>query len=310
VGDTCDANGQCVSGSDVWECPEQTACNVCQCDPDRGCVCEGINDEPEPTDADERWTICGPDDLDTNANGHLLMDDCEDPNGGADWDDDNDGLPNVWEEQGADLNCDGVIDIRFDVFDTAKKNLFWELDHMAAQPDHDHEPPDVTADSPHPGGVVKSLVITFDDQGIELKVDDQGAPFPHHDLTFLYRDEYPPFGTPTWSTFTELEAQNFDAPHRRGVYTYVPYVHEIFDRDPTNLGGKADIRGVKALISNQAPETLLHEKGHNMDLRHGGDEDRNYKTNYQSVMNYGVGALFNPDHASGRRPPMATTPIV
>ena len=32
--------------------------------------------------------------------------------------------------------------------------------------------------------------------------------------------------------------------------------------------------------------TLMHELGHNLNLRHGGDEDRNFKPNYNSIMNY------------------------
>lgn len=31
---------------------------------------------------------------------------------------------------------------------------------------------------------------------------------------------------------------------------------------------------------------FLHEFGHNLNLRHGGNENRNYKPQYQSVMNY------------------------
>lgn len=32
--------------------------------------------------------------------------------------------------------------------------------------------------------------------------------------------------------------------------------------------------------------TLMHEFGHSLGLRHGGDEDNNCKPNYVSVMNY------------------------
>jgi hypothetical protein len=32
--------------------------------------------------------------------------------------------------------------------------------------------------------------------------------------------------------------------------------------------------------------TIVHELGHNLFLRHGGDEDTNYMPNYNSVMNY------------------------
>lgn len=39
------------------------------------------------------------------------------------------------------------------------------------------------------------------------------------------------------------------------------------------------------LINFQAG-TIMHEFGHNLGLRHGGDEDTNYKPNYYSIMNY------------------------
>jgi len=38
--------------------------------------------------------------------------------------------------------------------------------------------------------------------------------------------------------------------------------------------------------SNRIGNTVLHELGHNLALRHGGFENRNFKPNYNSVMNY------------------------
>ena len=43
--------------------------------------------------------------------------------------------------------------------------------------------------------------------------------------------------------------------------------------------------GLNMLINMQA-STLMHEFGHNLGLRHGGNEDLNYKPNHYSVMNY------------------------
>jgi len=40
------------------------------------------------------------------------------------------------------------------------------------------------------------------------------------------------------------------------------------------------------LCQNFVVGTLMHELGHNLNLRHGGDEDENFKPNYLSVMNY------------------------
>jgi hypothetical protein len=51
--------------------------------------------------------------------------------------------------------------------------------------------------------------------------------------------------------------------------------------------GFATIAGIplNQLINMQA-STLMHELGHNLGLRHGGNEDTNYKPNYWSIMNY------------------------
>ncbi len=40
------------------------------------------------------------------------------------------------------------------------------------------------------------------------------------------------------------------------------------------------------LLTNWQASTIMHELGHNLNLRHGGDVDTNYKPNYWSIMNY------------------------
>lgn len=47
----------------------------------------------------------------------------------------------------------------------------------------------------------------------------------------------------------------------------------------------SNVASTNALINYQA-STLMHELGHNLDLRHGGDENFNAKPNYLSIMNY------------------------
>ena len=39
-------------------------------------------------------------------------------------------------------------------------------------------------------------------------------------------------------------------------------------------------------VVNRQASTIMHEFGHNLGLRHGGNEDVNYKPNYYSIMNY------------------------
>lgn len=62
--------------------------------------------------------------------------------------------------------------------------------------------------------------------------------------------------------------------------------------------------GLNMLVNLQA-STLMHELGHNLGLRHGGDENANYKPNHYSVMNYmyqfaGLSATPSSVHAAER----------
>ncbi|WP_157691740.1 hypothetical protein [Noviherbaspirillum autotrophicum] len=51
-----------------------------------------------------------------------------------------------------------------------------------------------------------------------------------------------------------------------------------------NLGGSS--AASQNMLINLQAGTLMHEFGHNLGLRHGGNEDANYKPNHYSVMNY------------------------
>ena len=51
-------------------------------------------------------------------------------------------------------------------------------------------------------------------------------------------------------------------------------------------------------ITNFQALTIMHELGHNLGLRHGGNEDVNYKPNYWSIMNYVYGRGLDPDPTS------------
>jgi hypothetical protein len=295
AGDTCDAFGTCVSGSEVWECPEQTACNVCTCDPDQGCVCEGIEGDG----------FCGPDDLDVE-NGALVFDDCDD-NDPLGWDRDDDGFPNLWEDDGADLNCDGAIDIPTSSFSPGP-DVFVEIDHMApGGPGDDHTPPSfddgllISADNDNNGvpDGMRSLRTTFEDQGVNLIVDEAGPVLPHVTVT-MFGDRAPRFGAPDWVTYSELRAVHFDAAHRRGVYRYLVVGHDVDFENNDEYSGKAGLGSDKAIVGYGLEvdpagmaKVELHEIGHTLGLEHGGFEEKNYKPNYLSVMNYGVQRLWD-----------------
>ncbi len=94
--------------------------------------------------------------------------------------------------------------------------------------------------------------------------------------------------------FAALKSANFAA-NRAGYVHYVLNVHRF--NLTSNSSGQAETPGDDMLISlrcfvteadavNDIGNTITHELGHNLGLGHGGDEDLNFKPNYNSVMNY------------------------
>jgi hypothetical protein len=91
--------------------------------------------------------------------------------------------------------------------------------------------------------------------------------------------------------YVNHKANNF-ATNRGGYfhYTMLPHYYN------TNSGssGQAEINGDDLIVSLRCSQfnttwvsnTIAHELGHNLNLRHGGFENCNYKPNYNSVMNY------------------------
>lgn len=90
--------------------------------------------------------------------------------------------------------------------------------------------------------------------------------------------------------FIAYKATHFAA-NRHGYFHYVFLPH----RHNTNgtSSGQAEQPGDDAIVSlycyaidRNVLHTIMHELGHNLFLRHGGNNDLNYKPNYNSVMNY------------------------
>lgn len=90
--------------------------------------------------------------------------------------------------------------------------------------------------------------------------------------------------------FKNHKGSNF-ASSRDLYFHYVLLPH----RYNTNSGssGQAELPGDDLIVSlycfntdKNVAHTILHELGHNLFIRHGGFENRNWKPNYNSVMNY------------------------
>lgn len=92
------------------------------------------------------------------------------------------------------------------------------------------------------------------------------------------------------SDFLNYKAANFAA-NRNGYFHYVLLPHRY--NTNSNSSGQAEVQGDDLIVSlycansnTNVANTIMHEVGHNLNLRHGGDNNCNYKPNYNSVMNY------------------------
>jgi len=224
-------------------------------------------------------------------------------------DTDGDGLLDGWEICGYDEDGDGTMDVNLPALgaNPLRKDIFVEVDYMVqygpcqagACVAHSHQPKDdaiariVQAFAGAPVSVSGGL------PGIALHVDVSDA-IPHQDTL------QPTNETWNWSGFDRIKATNFD-PRRERIFHYVVFAHDLggdiasgtsgISRNDTSsdanfrrgasdfvvaLGRWAD--GVGNI--NQQAGTFMHELGHNLGLRHGGDDHQNYEPNYLSIMNY------------------------
>ncbi|QSQ22758.1 hypothetical protein JY651_47990 [Pyxidicoccus parkwayensis] len=110
---------------------------------------------------------------------------------------------------------------------------------------------------------------------------------------------------PVWTDFDVIKAKYFTAAR-------APYFHyRVFAKQYDGGFSSGISRGVPAhdfvvTVASfngtelQSAGTLMHELGHNLGLRHGGNDEDNYKPNYLNIMNYeyqfygfGIGGLNN-----------------
>ncbi len=119
--------------------------------------------------------------------------------------------------------------------------------------------------------------------------------------------------------FNAYKAANFQS-NRVGYFHYVLMPHRYLLNSSSS--GQAELPGRDMIVSLycansdvNVANTIMHELGHNLGLRHGGIDDFNWKPNYNSVMNYrfqfaGIDDRCTPlgdgilGYSLGNRPPL------
>lgn len=233
-------------------------------------------------------------------------------------DSDGDGLPDDWEATG-DLNGDGIEDLPLPQMgaDPLHKDLFIQVDAQPGRriPDaalqmvvraFGEAPvsnPDLTPGitlhvdngrfsvmNPRTGALWGPLssaknTLPVPSTGVEVPIsEDPGTPWPYAD---------------------SARQRNLD-PVRQSVFRSALSISRFRSSDPINSGraagapddtfavaidAKCYIPGSEILVTcRQSLRALggvfMHELGHTLNLRHGGDDHIKYKPNYLSVMNY------------------------
>ncbi len=224
-------------------------------------------------------------------------------------DSDKDKLKDGWELHGVD-----GVDLPGFGADPLHKDLFIEADYMNG---HDH-----LLDAAH----LRDIVNVFADApvsnpdgttGINIHIDTGGAATGSPAGTLAQFNlgggnalaEDTNLGTSfsngdyNWDEFQALKNVNFSS-NRIGIFHYMIFAHNLAPSFGTVSGisrnANSDSQFVKGatdfIVSmggwtsggtqDQREGTFIHELGHNLGLRHGGNDHSNYKPGYLSVMNY------------------------
>lgn len=221
-------------------------------------------------------------------------------------DTDCDSLADVWETSGYDVNYDGTIDLNFPAMgaNPNHKDIFLEIDYMQY-----HAPRT---------GVLPAIVTAFANapvqnpdglQGINLHyyVDEQ---IPHQTSINVWTD-FDALKDSWFGTYSERQNTPNAVLAKAKTFHYALFVHQYNNGASS---GTSEIPGNDIVVSlgatgwgtynghtvgtvEEQKGTLMHELGHNLGLRHGGNVDENCKPNYLSVMNY---AFQFPDYVSSR----------
>ncbi|MDI1437106.1 kelch repeat-containing protein [Polyangium sorediatum] len=261
-------------------CDDGSACTADSCNTTTGC-CEHVNIDYCGNG------VCGPEEAFCNC-----------PSDCGSTDTDQDGLSDLWEISGVDVDCDNVADLDLASMGASPwhKDIFVEIDYMVA-PNfaHNHIPQ---------SEAISALTVAFanapvtnpdNDYGINLHLSVSDA-LPHS--FYLTASPATQGSSPDSVNIYDLRALHFD-PARNKVFRYAVFGHSSSDpfycpagcaglaRPPNNL--------LMTLASPSNPtgtpeaqaSVFMHEFGHCLGLQHGGDAgEPNYKPNYLSVMNY------------------------
>ncbi len=207
-------------------------------------------------------------------------------------DSDGDDLPDRIERLGFDADGNGTIDVDLPALgaNPYRPDVFLEVDVMNGLA------------NPPAAGVWTSMTQAFaaapilnpiDSNGVHLVLDNSGT-VAFSQTTDLTGADNPMTGHTNFYTF---KAASFDDANRGRIYHYCIWANAR----PNGSSGISDVSfgngGDDCIVSfddfsapfqtvRSGAETLMHEFGHNLDQKHGGETHFNSNPAYNSVMSY------------------------
>ncbi len=226
-------------------------------------------------------------------------------------DTDGDKLLDGWEANGYDSNNNNVADVPLPGASVVQKDLYVEMDWMGPAndgPSHLAQ----TADLNRITNVFATAPYAKNPNGrtgIRLHLDAGTARGDAYNLGGGNQVPFDDDLNPAEAQFDAIRAANFNAA-RAKIYYYMIWGHGY--GGGTSSGNAFAIPSDKFLVTlgkwnaefgtpDQKVGTFIHEFGHALGQKHGGDDHGNYEPNYLSVMNY----AFQTDgvQRTGTRPP-------
>jgi hypothetical protein len=212
-------------------------------------------------------------------------------NGAAD--SDGDKLLDGWEANGYDADGDGTVDVDLPKHGASpfKKDLFVEMDYMG-----DSYLP-LAADLNRIKSVFSSSPYANNPNGttgISIHLDAGAARGTAFNLGGGNLVPFDDDLNPVLTQYNAIKAANFNA-KRAKIFYYMIWAHG-YDGG-TSSGNAFAIPNDSFLVTlgkwnaehgtpDQKVGTFIHEFGHDLGLGHGGNESKNYKPNYLSIMTY------------------------
>lgn len=216
---------------------------------------------------------------------------------------DGDGIPDEWEENGLDIDRDGIIDLDLKAIgaEVGHKDIFVEVDIMEGlKTNIDQESFDIVAEQFKKHGFYLHIDAGADsvDYVTGKKWGDlsESNSIPFEARTVLYTSttlgDETTYDYSKWDVLSEANISYA----RRAVFRHCMYINSFDGKGTSGISRGIPGQGfvlttagfgeVEDDPTTAMAGTFMHELGHTLGLTHGGTDSTKYKPNHLSVMNY------------------------